>query len=248
VIDGLFGLTSSGIYSVHPGEAEIAEAGLNDPFCTVTMSCDDGSEYVFLMSEPFTDEDGGKSHYAMFEGGNIIYIVSSDDAPWGTIMPIDIVSQIIVGNYVWNVSDLNVKCGDTDYTFTIAKKESDDDEDEDEDESSTVSADDFDVTLNGEKFDAERYRKFFAFLIKAPAEDMAIGETIPDGEPAVTLTVTDGYLNKTEVIEFYDYSSLKSLVVVDGESRYFCSKSYVDVLIENTDKIETDEDYIDTWK
>lgn len=242
ITNGLFGLTSKAIYSVHPGEAEIAEAGLSDPFCTVTMSCDDGNTYVFLMSEPFVDESGSKSHYAMFEGGNIIYTVSADDASWGTIMPIDIASKIFMGSYVWNVTDFKIKCQNADECeFKISMKDSVTD-------TSSLKSDDFNVTKNGATFDAERYRSFYSFMISAAAEDFALNEAIPDSEPLVSIEYTDSYTGEVQKVDFYDYSALNALIVINGESKYFCSKSYVETVVENVNRIDTGEDYITTWR
>ncbi|MDE5569055.1 MAG: DUF4340 domain-containing protein, partial [Ruminococcus sp.] len=80
VITGMFGLTASGIYSVHCEESDIAEAGLANPFCTVSMECDDGNDYKLLLSESFTDSEYGKCCYAMLEGGNVIFILTPAQA------------------------------------------------------------------------------------------------------------------------------------------------------------------------
>jgi hypothetical protein len=242
VTNGMFGLTAESIYGVHVGEAEIAEAGLSDPFCKVTMSCDDGNVYVLLMSEPFTDESGEKLHYAMLEGGNVIYTVSADDAEWGTVQPIDISSKILFGTYVWNISELKVSGSETDdFDFQITMKD-------DVEEADSYSSDDFDVTCNGEVYDAERYRQFYAYLVLAAAEEFALDEEVPDTEPMVTIQLHDSYTNVDETVEFYSYSNLSALIVVDGESKYFCSKSYVQTLADNAERIETGEDYVTTWK
>lgn len=242
ITNGLFGLTSEGVYSVHPGEAEIAEAGLNDPFCTVTMSCDDGNDYVFLMSEPFSDEDGTKCHYAMFKDGNIIYIVSAEDAQWGTVMPIDVASKILFGTYVWDISDMKVKCSGADeINFVITAKDPDKD-------NSSAKSEDYDITMNGEVFDSERYRQFYAFLVQASAEEFALDAEIPEGEPIASIEFFDSYTNVTQKVEFYEYSSLSALIVINGESKYTCGKSFAETIAENAKRIETGEDYITTWK
>ncbi|MDE5861963.1 MAG: hypothetical protein K2H28_07195, partial [Ruminococcus sp.] len=66
--------------------------------------------------------------------------------------------------------------------------------------------------------------------------------------PVVTVEYTDSYLKKSTKIEFYDNTALTTLIVVDGKSKYICTKSYVDTLTENIRRIETGEDYIETWK
>ena len=239
VTNGMFGLKSEGVYSIHCKESDIAGAGLKEPFCRVTMDCDNGNNYVLLLSEPFTDDNNKQCCYAMFEGGNIIYIVDTENAKWSTVMPIDITSRIMIGSYVWNITELSVKTADISEQFVIEAKDKSADNNK---------ADYFNVTRNGEVFDSERYRKFYGFLIASSAEEFALDAEIPAGQPAVTVEYTDSYMKKSIKIEFYDNTALTTLIVVDGKSKYICAKSYVDTLIENIGRIETGEDYIETWK
>ncbi|MDE5582150.1 MAG: DUF4340 domain-containing protein [Ruminococcus sp.] len=242
VTNGMFGLIADSIYSVKCSASDIAQAGLKEPFCKVTMKCDDGKSYTLLMSEPFTDENNKKCCYAMFEDGKVIYTVNTENAKWAIVMPIDITSRIMIGSYVWNITDLSVKCSDgTEENFTIKLK------DEKMDLSDAKTAD-FEVRRNGGIFDSERYRQFYGFLISSSAEEFALGEKVPTGKPTVTITYSDSYTKTTTTIDFYDYSNLTSLIVINGESKYFCSKSYVDTLIDNIGRIETGEEYVTTWK
>lgn len=240
ITNGMFGLQAESIYSIHCKESDIASAGLKEPFCTVTMDCDDGNKYTLLLSEPFTDENDKKCCYAMFEGGNMIYTVDTENAKWVTVLPIDITSKIMIGSYVWNITDLSVNCSDgTSEKFVIEAKD---------ENAENNKAEHFNVTKNGTAFDGERYRQFYGFLINAAAEEFALGEKIPDGEPLVTVEYSDSYTKKKTKLEFYEYSNLTALIAVNGESKYFCAKSYVDTLLENIRRIETGEDYITTWK
>lgn len=245
ITHGLFGLTSEGVYSVLPDEADIAEAGLNDPFCTVTMKCDDGNDYVFLMSESYTDENGAELHYAMFEGGNVIYIVSAENAAWGSVQPIDVASRFVFGSYVWDITDMKLSGSglEEDIVFKAVKKA-----EAGSDASEKLSSDDFDLTRNGSVYDAERYREFYAFLIQTAAEDFAINEEMPSGEPLIAVEITDSYTDTTQKVEFYEYSALNVLIAIDGEPKYFCSKSFAETLVENAKRTETGEDYLQTWK
>ena len=109
-------------------------------------------------------------------------------------------------------------------------------------------AEDFNTTLNGEKFDSERYRKFYSFIISGNAEDLAIDEEIPDSEPLAELEYTDSYDKKKRKFTFYEYSPMTAIIAVDGKSKFFIAKSYVETLIENAEKLNTDEDFAETWK
>lgn len=242
ITNGMFGLSSKGIYSVHSTEADIAETGLKEPFCTVTMDCDnDEDDYTLYLSEPFIDEDNVKCCYAMLKDGNVIYIVTADNAKWLTVKPIDIASRIFIASYVWNITDLKVECDGESHEFVIKPKNPDE-------KSGSPSAEDFVTTLDSAEFDTERYRQFYSFLISASAEDFALDAEIPDDEPMAGIEYTDSYTGETIRIDFYDYSNLTAQAVINGKSKFFVAKSYVTTLIGNVQRLNTDEDFVTTWK
>ncbi len=241
ITNGMFGLSASGIHTLGCKEEDIAEAGLDEPFCTVTMECDDGNTYKLLLSEPFDDEDSGtKCSYAMLEGGKIIYTVPAESAKWLTVQPIDIVTRLLITNYVWNITELSASGGGEKADFVIEPKDKDNVPD-------SPKSEDFIVTNNGKEFDSERYRLFYSFLAGTNAEEFAIDVPVPDGEPMATIKYTDKYKNTTITYDFYDESLMRALIVINGESRYYCTKSYVKTLIDNIKRIGTGEDYIKNW-
>jgi hypothetical protein len=239
ITTGMFGLSAEEVYCVHCGDSDIAEAGLKEPFCTVTMKCADGNDHVLLMSEPFTDSEHGKCCYAMLEGGNVIYTVSTDTAKWAVIQPVDIASKIFIASYVWNISDLKLSAGSESGEFKLTKKT-----DEDKD---SYTSDDFSATYKDKAISSERFRKFYSFLISANAENFALGENVPDSEPMASVEYTDSYNKETVKLDFYDYSSMTALITVNGESKFFITKSYVDTLIKNIKSIESEDEFITTW-
>lgn len=241
VITGMFGLSADGIYSVHCEDSDIAEAGLENPFCTVEMNCDDGNDYKLLLSEPFTDSEYGKCCYAMLEGGNVIFIIKTEKAVWTTVQPVDIASTIYIASYVWDVKDLKLSADGKEYSFEISPVDA-------ENIPESPKSSDFNTTLNGESFDTERYRKFYSFIISGNAEDFAFDEEIPSGEPMAELEYTDSYDNKKRTFTFYEYSPMTAIIAVDGESKFFIAKSYVETLIENAERLDSDEDFVKTWK
>ena len=240
VITGMFGLSAKDILTAKSTDADLEKAGLTEPFCKVTMACDDGNTHVLLLSEAFTDDDGNKCCYGMLEGENTIYIILTENTPWLTVQPIDICSRMLVASYVWNVTELSASSGEYSADFTIAPKEG-------QELPESPKSEDFTVKNKGEEFDSERYRQFFAFVIDANAEEFALDAPVPSGEPMATVKVTDSYFKNTTTFEFYDDSLMRSLIVVNGESKYYCTKAYVNTLIENIKRIGTGEDYITNW-
>lgn len=241
ITTGMFGLSAEGIYSVHCNDADIAEAGLENPFCTVTMECNDGNTYTLLLSEPFTYEDSGRCSYAMLEGGSVIYIVKEENAKWTDIEPVDIASRIFMATYVWNVENLKVTAGGKEYAFDVKRINPDE-------EIESLKSEHFRATLNGSEFSSERYRLFYSFLISANAEDFALGEEIPAGGPMASIEYRDTYAGEDVKLEFYEQTSMTALIVINGESRFHIAKSFVDTLTANAEKLETDEDFVTTWK
>lgn len=241
ITHGMFGLTASSIYAYHCTDADIKSAGLNVPFCRTEMKCSDGNDYVLLLSKMQSDEESGQFCYATFENGSVIYKLSAEKAPWVTVMPVDIASRIMIGNTVWNITDLSISTGTGKKAeFSLAPK--------DPAKEKNDSSEDFTAKLNGKDIQYERFRLFYKFLISANAEDMAFEETVPNEEPLVTLEYTDGYLDRTYKFEFYEYSPMTVLVAVNGECRFFGSRAYIDTLLENIGRLETGEEFITTWR
>jgi hypothetical protein len=112
-----------------------------------------------------------------------------------------------------------------------------------------TSREDYVAKNDGKDIDTEHFRKFYAFLISTAAEELAIGRTVPtDAEPILSFSLLDKYMTEPVTVEFYEDSTYMSLIVVDGECRYICTKGYVEALQENIKRIDTGEDYIEKWK
>ena len=60
-----------------------------------------------------------------------------------------------------------------------------------------------------------------------------------------TVTIKDSLLNETTTYEFYEYSVMKGLVVINGESKFFCSMKNAQALADNISRIATGESYIE---
>lgn len=239
VISGMFGLIASKADVLHCTEDDIKNAGLDEPFCKVTAECGEDI-YVLLLSEQFTDDNGKKCCYCMIDGGNIIYIINTDNTPWLTVQPVDIATSQLITSYVWNVTELTVSGGSENAKFVIAPIVK-------EEVSESPSASDFNVTLNGEKIVSESYRKFYQFLVSANAEEFALGVPVPDGKPSATIEYKDSYTGKTMKYEFYEDSVLKSLIVVNGESKYYCTSSFVKVMLDNVGRVKDNEELVTAW-
>lgn len=241
ITHGMFGLKANEIYAYHCTDADIKSVGLDKPFCRTEMKCEDGNDYILLFSELRYEEEKGQFCYAMFEGGNVIYTLAADAAPWVTLKPVDITSMIMVGNTVWNITDLSISLSTGEKAvFKLLPV--------DPSKEDNNSSEDFTAQLNGKQIEYERFRLFYKYLIAANAEDLAFEEKLPDSEPLAVLEYRDGYIDRKYKFEFYEYSPLTVLVAVNGECRFFGSRSYVDNLMENVRRLETGEEFLTTWE
>lgn len=227
---GFFGLYAYAVVYAHPDETQKAAAGLAEPFCTVSMTTLEGESHTIRIGNQLNVADG--NYYAvMLDDIDVIYAVSADSLCWATITPGDITSKMIFGTYVWDIGklEINVSNGES-VLFT----------------GSGTSLDDYEVTKNGEKADAARFQEFYQYLLKTSAEEFVIDEQA-QGEPTVTieLETQDGKTN--QVVKFYKADGKKSLITVNDVPCFKCRTAYVDLLIENLSKFDTNEEFVMNW-
>lgn len=236
VVTGMFGLSADSIAYIHPEEADLEATGLDDPFGTAVMDCDDGNTYVLNIGDSFqeTDEDTGDTtteYYFQLEGINAIYTLNEDDLVWATVTPTDVASKLVLASYVWDIGTLDVSMeGGEDFHFEV----------------SGDSQNDAVVTLNGTTTDNERYRGFYAFLLNTTGENVELdGEFSGTPLASIHATTQTGLFDKQ--IDFYGIDDFEVLIVVDGKSAFTCRKSFLDTLEYNMGIYDTDEEYKTNW-
>ncbi len=237
IVTGMFGLSADSIAVPLPTQQDMTDYGLETPLGTVTMDCDDGNCYVLYFSEPVSivDEETEKAstyYYAFLEGNEMIYCVKESDMIWATVEPTDVTSTLVLATYVWNIGTLDVKIDDKEFNFDVT----------------ATDAKDAVVTLNGESTDAERYREFYAFLLKTTAETIDFTDE-PTGDPLaeIYLDTQDGSFART--FTFYALDDFTCLITVDGQSAYTCRRSFLTTLEDNMDiYYDDDEEFAVNWQ
>ncbi len=236
VVTGIFGLTADEIVVPNPTAKDYADYGLDEPFGTVVMDCDDGNRYTISFSETvtFTDEETAttsESVYVACDWVDMIYRFDIDNFTWATVEPTDVTSTLVLATYVWNIGTLDVVTDEQEFHFIA----------EGEDDKDTV------VTLNGATTDTERFRQFYAFLLKTTAETIDF-TTEPEDDPLVEiyLDTQDGSFART--FTFYALDDFTCLIQVDGQSAYTCRRSFIDTLLNNMDIYYTDEEFATNWR
>lgn len=229
---GLFGLNASGILSVSPTEEELKFAGIEEPLCTVTMTLEDGKEYVLKTGIPFGGTDDTETGYAgYFEGTDILWNFSADQVPWVTMKPEDAMSSLVFGSYIYDLKSLDISAGSINRKFSFEG----------------TTADDYSVKLDGKDFDLERYKSFYQALIKAPAESMCLSdEGIGELIASFKLSYNNG--NADELIEFYAADNKEVIIKKNGVTSFKCRSAFTDkALLPNITNIEGDKEFVTNW-
>ena len=189
---------------VHPTQADLEAYGLEDPFCTMTVTTDAGVIQTLKIGKSFQLEgDDTVYYYGYYDGVDVAYSFTAETAPCISVQPRDISSGLVFTTYVWDIGKLTVTAKDREtMTFT----------------GSGTSKDDYQVQLNGKEADPERFRKFYVFLLKTAAEDLCLnGETV-QGDPLATITLERQDGKKTQTVSFYEAEGRK--VYIEGMRLY----------------------------
>lgn len=225
-INNVLGLTASKVAVVSPSEETLAMFGLADPFAEVNFDIV-GGDFRFLIGNPYTDENGNQTgYYCMADGIDVIYIFDNETIPWATVKPLDITMTMMTTTYIYNISSLSVETADKRTEFTLSG-----------------GSDDLAVTCNGQDIDAEGFKSFYQFILRAPAEELYLESTSVAADAKIIIEHTSG----TDTIEFIPSEDRKSIVRINGVESFKLRTAYTDRLTENLDKLLSGEEIIVTW-
>lgn len=226
---GVYGLSMSSCIELEQTEELMAKAGLDDPYCKVTFKYG-GKRYVLRLGNEIvnvTESDSEDTpalktvigYYAMMEGVEGIYAISTDSAPWYTFTIGNVMSRRPVSPYIYTVDTIEMTTEQGSYLFKI------------EGDASSNR-----ITCNGDEVKADGFRKLYQYLISSIGEDLYFEE---QSEPFITVKFTyrdgyeDTYGTAEDVIEFYRSDDRKSIIAVNGTVLFKVREVYTDRLLEN---------------
>lgn len=228
VTEGIFGLTASDLGVLNPNEEDMENYGINSPAAEITFEIGGGDVVNIKIGKEFIDEDGKKAgRFVYVDGISIIYIFTEDSLPWLNVMPLDIVTTMFTGNYVYALASVDIT-GAADLHLTIKGS----------------SADDFEVFLNGEKTDDSAFKDLYQFILRAPSDELYFEETTAEPTVSVDIKTQDG---GRDLIEFIPGEGRKSIIRLNGQSVYTCATAYVDRLVKNIELYMNGEEIITSW-
>ena len=102
------------------------------------------------------------------------------------------------------------------------------------------------VTLDNEQIDADLFTKLFKIIISSRITDFA--EKPEGAEPAVRITVRyNAEDRKNDTIAFYPLNDRLYYMELNDTGSFSVSSVYIDKLIDSIDKLNSGEDFSDTW-
>lgn len=239
---GLYALSAASCQYIDPTDEDIAQTGLDDPYCRISFKYGGKARVLLLGNEirESSDDSDGESlssvtgYYAMFEGDRLIYAISTSNAPWYTFKVQDIMSRRPISPYIYTVDKLTVTTPDGEYVFTV---------DGDSDEHTFY--------YNGEALDDSNFKSFYQHLITSMGEELFFEEA--DYEPYIKVQFDyreeyyDTYGRSSDVLEFYKSDDRKSIVRVNGDVLYKVRQVYTDRLLSNLDALLNGGDIELNW-
>lgn len=226
VLNNVFDLTASKIAVVSPSDESKSLFGFDDPFATVDFDIA-GEKFTLTVGNRYTDENGiSTGYYCMADGFDIIYIFDDATIPWVTVMPMDITMTMITSTYIYTIDSIDIVTAEKKAHFDM-----------------TGDSSDFEVTSPDADIDTDKFKSYYQFFLKAPAEELFLEETTEKAD--VTFTIKHAF--GTDVVEFIKSDNRKSVIRVNGVTSFKCRSAYTDRLIENLDHLLANEDIIDTW-
>ncbi len=228
VVYGLWGLKAEAAEKAFPTEEDMAEYGLDDPFCTVKLEAE-LQVYELIIGDPagyYYDEEGNVSdevshRYGYFKGRDCVYVFTTEELIWSTFMPIDITSSLMTSNYIYALDYVDIRLDNqekVDYYFDL---------------NCDIDNATMEGTLN--KLDPVRPEDFkilYQFMLKCPIDQMCLEDPAEDAKLLCYIDYrrADG---GGDILEFYDNGNNRVTIKLNGVTSFSQPKNYLNVLEQN---------------
>lgn len=229
VTDGLFSMQATDLAVVNPNSEDYATCGITEPSAEVTFEINGGDVVNLKIGNEYFNEEGKKAgRFAAVDGYEIIYIFDEISLPWLDVMPLDIVTTMFTGSYVYNLESVDITGENADMHFTVTGGD----------------ADSFAVKRDGADTDSDKFKTLYQFILRAPSDELYFEDTVAEPILSVSIKTKDG---GGDLIEFIPSDSRKAIIKLNGKSTYKCAAAYVDRLVKNLELYENGEDIVNNW-
>lgn len=229
-VESLFGLTAKEALYVKPKSELFEVVGLNEPTATMTVLASDNKTYTVTIGKEMKSGDEALGYSVYVEGIDVVWLIPKEDMPLLTCEPLDLTATLIGGVYIYNLTALNITTPDASDKFTMTGS----------------SPEDFAIKLNGSDADFELFKKLYQFILRAPAEDLYMGDKDNLGKPDLTLEFKTS-TGEDQTLEFYRWENRKTIISFNGEPLFLTRTAYLDRLLGNIENYKNGESMIETW-
>lgn len=206
------------VADIHPDETALENYGFNDPYAVIRFSRD-GEEHVWTVGNETPTTGGAEGRYLMADDKPVVYVVSVANTPWLTADLENLFSTLMILPNINDVERVEITVGGLDYEIDI-----------------TGTDDELVAVMNGTELDTSLYRKFYQYLLSAPAEGLNRGNERGEKLAGFTYYYRDAS-KSSETVEFYDIGNRRCIVSLNGNDTYVCRSTYVEYLAKNCEKV-----------
>ena len=233
ITHGLWGLCAARCEKIFPDENDMKTYGLEDPFATVYYK-NDTEEYTLKIGKEIhsTNSEGEEldeiaAYYCYVEGVSgidCIWQITAEDLPWATYTAGDVTS-LMTTNKIFDINELKVthKGVVSDYTLDGSEEET------------KV----YWVKKNGVDVTVDLFQELYKYLLYFPTKEIYFDEI--KGDPFMTIEIIrkDGEIDK---VEFFEDTSRRVLVKLNGRPSYKLESRWTDVFVENMERLDRGEE------
>lgn len=227
IVYGLWGLNAYQAVKAFPTDEDLAEYGLDDPFCTVKLEAELQVYELIIGDVAYYgyDEEGNSTsepaaYYGYFNGIDCIYIFDVSEIPWTSFMPIDVLSSMMTSNYIYALDYIDIQLHnneDVSYYFDLEGSVDD----------ATLEG-----TLGPNAINIDDFKILYQFMLKCPIDALCLEDPAEDAKLLATIEFARSG-GGGDTLEFYDAGNNRVIIKLNGTTSFSQPRSYLNVLEQN---------------
>ncbi|MDD6394871.1 MAG: DUF4340 domain-containing protein [Firmicutes bacterium] len=229
IVHELTYMTASDAVVLNPTKKQLKQYGFDTPSCTMNFTRNGKACTLYIGNITKTDM------YVMLKGQPIIYSLDVDGLSMlHKLSPENIYSDTALSISIETISNIKIQSSNVKRNMAVSRKAKE----------STAAAEisedviyTYSVKVDGNDKKYSVYTNFIKLLNNSVVQNWNVKK--PAGKPAVTITVDyfDNYGRKSDVIEFYKYSSRAYAVVWGDYPVNTVSATWLSQILENAEKL-----------
>lgn len=232
-VNGLYGLSAEYCECIRPDKDKLAEYGLKEPAVTVGFKEGTAELELYIGSAVKRNDESEKEKYYCYlkgsEDTDCIYAVAKEYLPWVEIAAQDIVSEVMLPNYLVNLKRITVTAGGKTTEYVITNEGGDSSKiNEDISKMRTAS-----VTSGGKELELIKFRKFYELLMKCPTNRIFTQDVNSEAYITVVYSKNDGTADRLELVKAGEGLGAR----VNGKMSYLVPQSWADAVIADIDAL-----------